>query len=387
MGYGFPIGGVAAFDIKKGLISPGGVGYDINCGVRLLATNLKKEEVYPKIKELLEELFKSVPSGVDAESRLKLDKKEMDKMLENGLDWAFEKGYANENDLKNCEEFGKMPADASKCSQKAKSRGNQQLGTLGAGNHFLEVQYVDELFEEKFGLKKGQVVIMIHCGSRGFGHQICTDFLRRIEKEMPEIVDKIPEHELAYAPAGSEIAEDYLKAMSAAANFAWVNRQVITHQTREVFSKIFGKTELRLIYDVSHNMAKIEKHDGKEFYVHRKGATRAFPGQPIFIPGSMGTASYVLVGTEESMQKTFGSTAHGAGRLLSRHAAKKKYLGENVKKELEKEKIYIKSASYRGVAEEAPGAYKDVEEVVEVSHETGIGKKVARLKPIGVIKG
>lgn len=387
-GYGLPIGAVVAFDIKNGCISPGGVGYDINCGVRLLTTNLEKEDIYPKIHELLEDLFKNIPSGVGSQSKLRLSDKEMDEVLNTGLQWALKNGYATQEDVENCEENGNMKqADASKISMRAKGRGRRQLGTLGAGNHFLEIQFVDEIFEEKFGLKKDQVVVMIHCGSRGLGHQNCTDYLRRIERELPEVMNKLPERELAYAPAGSEIANDYLGAMSSAANFAWVNRQVITHWTRESFRKIFGDVEMKLVYDVSHNMVKIEEHDGRELYVHRKGATRAFPEQAIFIPGSMGTASYVLVGTEEGMKQTFGSTAHGAGRLLSRHAAKKRYRGEEIKNTLEKIKIYVKSASSRGVAEEAPGAYKDVEEVVRISHETGIGKRIARLKPIGVVKG
>ncbi len=391
-GYGFSVGGVAAFDYNNGCITPGGIGYDVNCGVRLLVSQLKKEEMYPKIKELLEELFKNVPSGVGSESVFKLSDEELNDVLNNGLQWALKKGYATKDDIEHCEEHGSMEgADASKVSMKAKGRGRQQLGTLGAGNHFLEVQFVDEIFDkkvaEKFGINKaGQVVVLIHTGSRGLGHQVCTDYLRRIEKELPELVAKLPERELAYAPARSQIAVDYLKAMKAAANFGWCNRQLITYQTRAVFKKIFG-AELNLLYDVAHNMAKVEEYDGKKFYVHRKGATRAFPNQPIFIPGSMGTASYVLVGTEEAMKLSFGSTAHGAGRLLSRHAANKQYRGEIVKNELEKQKIYVKSASYSGISEEAPGAYKDVEEVVRVSHETGIGKKVARLKPIGVIKG
>ena len=380
-----------------------------NCGVRLLATNLKKEQITPQMKELLEQLFKDVPAGLGG-SNIRVDYDVLDKILNQGAKWAVENGYGNQEDLDNCESNGRMEtADFRKVSEKAKKRGRKQLATLGSGNHFLEIQYVDEIFDDEtakaFGFTNpGQVVVMIHCGSRGLGHQVCSDYLREMEKTFPELVKKLPDKQLIYAPAGSKLCEDYLKAMSAAANFAWCNRHIIGHQTREVFKKIFPGSELKTVYDVAHNICKVEEHDingeKKKVYLHRKGATRAFPpghpelsekyqktGQPILLPGSMGTASYVLVGTEVGMKTTFGSTAHGAGRVMSRHAALQKYRGEQVKKDLEAQNISLKSASWKGVAEEAPGVYKDVDEVVKVSHEVGIGKKVVRVKPMGVIKG
>lgn len=410
MGYGFPVGGVAAFDSKKGVISPGGIGYDINCGVRLLRTNLKRKDVEGKTKELLEIMFSKVPCGVGIKSSLRLEEKELDKVLKDGAAWAVKNGYGVKEDLEFCEENGTMKsADPSKISHHSKSRGKNQLGTLGAGNHFLEIQYVDKILDETaaktFGLEKDDVAIMIHCGSRGLGHQVCSDYLRRMEDSLPEIMKSIPDRELAYAPASSKIAKDYFKAMSAAANFAWCNRHMIAHRVRESFNEVFGdKVKIDTVYDVAHNMAKLEKHkfDGKEIevYVHRKGATRAFGpnleevpkkykkvGQPIILPGSMGTASYVLVGSKTSMKETFGSTAHGAGRTMSRHQANKEYNAERVKNELEGRKIYIKSRSLKGITEEAPGAYKDVDEVVQASHDAGIGNLVVRLRPMGVLKG
>jgi|APSaa5957512622_1039677.scaffolds.fasta_scaffold36091_1 tRNA-splicing ligase RtcB (3'-phosphate/5'-hydroxy nucleic acid ligase) len=408
-GYGFPIGGVAALDVKTGGISPGGIGYDINCGVRLLQTNLTKEQMYPKIKDLLDALFKSVPAGLGG-SNITVTTEVLDGLLNKGAKWAVENGYGNQDDLDHCESNGCMEqADASRVSDKAKNRGRKQLATLGSGNHFLEIQYVDEIYDvevaKAFGItEKDQVVLMIHCGSRGLGHQVCSDYLREMERTFPEIIAKIPDKELIYAPAGHKLCDDYLKAMSAAANFAWCNRHIIGHQTRLAFKKVFPDVELKTVYDVAHNICKVEEHkiDGemKKVYLHRKGATRAFPpghpelaeayrsvGQPIILPGSMGTASYILVGTEEGMEATFGSTAHGAGRVMSRHEALRKFKGEQVKKDLEAQKISLKSASWKGVAEEAPGVYKDIDEVARVSDETGIGKKVVRLRPIGVIKG
>ncbi|MFC1686136.1 RtcB family protein [Nanoarchaeota archaeon] len=407
-GYGFPIGGVAALDYEKGGISPGGIGYDINCGVRLLKTNLDKEDIYPKIKELLGSMVREVPAGLGS-SNISIDRKELDKVLNNGAEWAVENGYGTKEDLENCESNGGMKtADASVVSDKAKGRGHKQLATLGSGNHFLEVQYVDEIFDEEaakvFGLKKGQVTVMIHCGSRGLGHQVCSDYLREMEKTFPEIVSKLPDRELIYAPAKHPLCEKYLKAMSGAANFAWCNRHMIGHQVRYSFSKTFPQSKLKTIYDVAHNICKIENHkingEVKKVFMHRKGATRAFGpgnkeipkvyqkiGQPIILPGSMGTASYLLVGTKKGEEVSFSSTAHGAGRVMSRHAALKKFRGEDVKKDLKDKNIEIKSTSWRGIAEEAPGVYKDIEEVAKVSHELGIGKKVVRLKPIGVIKG
>jgi tRNA-splicing ligase RtcB (3'-phosphate/5'-hydroxy nucleic acid ligase) len=408
-GYGFPIGGVAALDVKTGGISPGGIGYDINCGVRLLRTNLTKEQMYPKIKDLLDSLFTYVPAGLGG-SNITVTAEVLNGVLNKGAKWAVENGYGNQDDLDHCESNGCMEeADASRVSDKAKNRGRKQLATLGSGNHFLEIQYVDEIYDvetaKAFGItEKDQVVLMIHCGSRGLGHQVCSDYLREMERTFPEIIAKIPDKELIYAPAGHKLCDDYLKAMSAAANFAWCNRHIIGHQTRLAFKKVFPDVELDTVYDVAHNICKVEEHkiDGemKKVYLHRKGATRAFPpghpelaeayrsvGQPIILPGSMGTASYILVGTSEGMEATFGSTAHGAGRVMSRHEALRRFKGEQVKKDLEVQKISLKSASWKGVAEEAPGVYKDIDEVARVSDEVGIGRKVVRLRPIGVIKG
>jgi tRNA-splicing ligase RtcB len=409
-GYGFPIGGVAAFDAEKGIISPGGIGYDINCGVRILTSNLGVDEVREKLEEILNVLYENIHTGIGSESKIRLETSELEELLDTGIDWAIKKGYATEEDKERCEENGRMPqADSSKVSDRAKKRGRKQVGSLGAGNHFIEIQAVEKILDkstaEKFGIKEeGQVVIMIHSGSRGLGHQVCTDYLRRMETEQPEIFKSLEDKELIYAPLGTEIADDYYKAMSAAANFGWCNRQVMTYETRNSFKKVFPNSDLKLMYDVCHNMAKLEEHeiDGKmkKVYVHRKGATRAFGpghreipeiyrdvGQPILIPGSMGTASYVLVGTDEGMKETFGSTPHGAGRLMSRHQANKLYTGEQVQKDLKSKGILVRSASWRGVSEEAPGAYKDIDEVVKVSHEVGIGKIVAKLVPLGVLKG
>jgi len=379
-----------------------------NCGVRLLRTNLKKDEIYPKIKELLESLFKHTPAGLGS-SNIRVSKEQIKSILENGAKWAVENKYGTKEDLEFCEENGNMKgANADYISEHAKDRGFKQVATLGSGNHFLEVQYVDEIYDkeaaEAFGIEKGQVVLMIHCGSRGLGHQVCSDYLREMEKTFPEIVEKLPDRELIYAPAEHPLAKKYFSAMAAAANFAWCNRHIIGHQCRIAFSEIFPKSKLETVYDVAHNIAKIEAHniDGKDtkVYMHRKGATRAFGpgnpeipkayqkvGQPIILPGSMGTASYILVGTKRAEEISFASTAHGAGREMSRHEALRHYTGEGIKKDLESRKIFIKAASWKGIAEEAPGAYKDVDEVVEVSHKVGIGNKVARLKPIGVIKG
>ncbi len=411
MGYGFSIGGVAAFDAKDGIITPGGIGFDINCGVRLLATNLTQKDVREKIDELLDQMFKRVPCGVGREAQLRLDDKQLEEVMIKGAKWAVEQGYGNEDDLIHCESNGVLPwANPSKVSQKAKARGKKQLGTLGAGNHFLEIQYVDEIYQKdvakKFGiLKKGQVVVMIHCGSRGFGHQVCTDYLRRMEDEYSDLIEKLPEKDLAYAPFNSKMGQDYFGAMACAANFAWANRHMIGYHVRKSFERVFGdKVKLTTVYDVCHNIAKIEEHNienkKRDVIVHRKGATRCFPaghpdvpeayrdvGHPVLIPGSMGTSSYVMVGTKETMDIAFGSTAHGAGRVMSRNEANRTFKGEQVKKNLEKDNIHLKSASWRGVSEEAPGVYKDIDEVIKVTEKAGISKAVARLKPIGVIKG
>lgn len=411
-GYGFCIGGVAAMDYEEGCISPGGIGFDINCGVRLLSTPLTREEVEPKIKELLNALFENVPAGVGSESKIRLTDEQLDEVLNNGSRWAVKNGYGMPEDYKLAEEGGSMEqADASCVSHKAKARGRKQLGTLGAGNHFLEVQYADKIFDEQtaktFGIEKeGQVTVMIHCGSRGLGHQVCSDYIRKMEEANPEAMQKLPDKDLIYAPAGSRLAGDYFKAMAAAANFAWVNRLIIAHNVRKAFAQVFDirPEDIHAVYDVCHNIAKIEEHeiDGRitKVYLHRKGATRAFPpgheelpdkykktGQPILIPGSMGTASYVLAGTERGMKESFGSTAHGAGRVMSRHKAKEQFRGEKVKAELETHNIYVKSASWKGISEEAPQVYKDIDEVVRVSHEAGIGNLVVKVKPVGVIKG
>lgn len=410
MGYGFSIGGVAAFDAETGIISPGGIGFDINCGVRLLATNLTKEDVEPKINELLEQMFKRIPCGVGKPSELKLTDRELEEVMVEGASWAVKKGYGIEEDIIHCESNGKLDwAKPTKVSQKARARGREQLGTLGAGNHFLEIQFVDEIYlpkvAKKFGItKSGQVVIMIHCGSRGFGHQICTDYLRRMEEEYSDLVSKLPEKDLAYAPFKSKLGQDYFGAMACAANFAWTNRHMIGHNVRLAFERVFEKVKVKTVYDVAHNIAKIEEHsvEGKQqnVIVHRKGATRCFPaghrevpaayrdvGHPVLIPGSMGTASYVLVGGEKTMDIAFGSTAHGAGRVMSRNEANSKFKGEQIKKDLEKKNIFLKSASWKGVSEEAPDVYKDIDEVIRVTQEAGISNAVARLRPMGVIKG
>jgi tRNA-splicing ligase RtcB len=407
-GYGFPIGGVAALDYEKGGISPGGIGYDINCGVRLLKSSLTKEEVEPKVKELLDKLLEYCPAGLGS-SNIRVDPEQINDILDKGAKWAVENGYGNEDDLKHSEEDGCMEqADAKAVSDLARKRGKKQIATLGSGNHFLEIQYVEKVFDKKtakaFGLEEGKAVFMIHCGSRGLGHQVCSDYLRQMEHTFPEIVKGLPDRELIYAPSGSDMFNKYFKAMCAAANFAWCNRHVLGHQTRLAVKDVLGDAKLETLYDVAHNIAKAEEHDidgdMKKVLVHRKGATRAFApgrkeipsvyrevGQPILLPGSMGTSSYVLVGTNEGMKVTFGSTAHGAGRVMSRHEAIRTFRGEKVVKDLEARGIHVKGVSWKGIAEEASGAYKDVDEVVKVSHDAGIGKLVVRLKPIGVVKG
>ena len=413
-GYGFPVGGVGAMDAEDGCISPGSVGYDINCGVRMVKTNLEYTDVRGKETELVDALFEAIPSGLGGGGVIQAGASQMDHILERGVDWALEAGWAVESDLAHCEDEGFRPeADADAVSERAKNRGKNQVGSLGSGNHFLEVQRVTDIFQEEvaaeFGLTEDQIVVLIHCGSRGLGHQVCTDYLRNIEQSHGDLLDTLPDKELAAAPAGSELAEEYYKAMGAAINFAWVNRQLIMHQTRQVFEQVFDATwqelEMDLLYDVAHNIAKKEVHevDGeeRELYVHRKGATRSLPagrpelppayrdvGQPVIIPGSMGAGSYVLRGGEESLDRSFGSTAHGAGRLMSRTQAKNTYWGEDVQERLEsQEKIYVRAQSGATVAEEAPGVYKDVDEVVRVSDELGIGEIVARTFPVCNIKG
>lgn len=401
-GYGFPIGGVAAFDVKEGVISPGGVGYDVNCGVRLIRTNLTEKEVRPRIKELVDTLFKNVPSGLGSKGRIRLHWTQLDDVLAEGAKWAVDNGYGWKEDLEHLEEGGRMEgADPNAVSQKAKQRGAPQLGSLGSGNHFLEVQVVDKIFDEKiakaYGLFEGQVVVMVHTGSRGLGHQVASDYLRIMEKANRKYGVPWPDRELVSVPFQTEEGQRYFSAMKAAANFAWANRQMITHWVRESFEEVFKRKaedmEMSIVYDVAHNIAKVEEHevDGRrvKVVVHRKGATRAYRdvGQPVLIPGSMGTASYVLAGAEGAMRETFGSTCHGAGRLLSRKAATRQYRGDRLRNELLRQGIYIRAASLRVVAEEAPGAYKSVDNVVNVVHQAGIANLVARMRPMGVAKG
>jgi tRNA-splicing ligase RtcB len=410
VGYGFPIGGVAAFDVDKGVISPGGVGYDINCSVRLLKTNLKKEDIMKKQKEITEALYKKIPSGVGRGSPFNISKQKLNEVLEGGAKYIVEKlKLGVKEDYLHTEEEGCMKeANAKKISDRAVKRGIGQLGTLGAGNHFLEVQYVDEIFDEKIakeiGIKKNQVTIMIHCGSRGLGHQTASDYIQWMEKEYG--FENLPDRELINAPIKSTLGKDYYKAMCAAANFAFANKQIITHWIREEFEKIFSesKPKIDVVYDVCHNIAKFEEHvvDGKKRIVciHRKGATRAFGpgrkeipdayrkiGQPVIIPGSMGTASYLLIGTKKAEELTFGSTVHGAGRISSRSFALKNLNGEEIKKQLNKKGIEVQAGSWKSLAEEAPEVYKDIDEVVRVVDELGISKKIARMKPLAVVKG
>jgi len=412
-GYGFPVGGVAAMDAEEGMISPGGVGYDINCGVRLLRSNLTENDVRLKLKELVTDLFSSIPSGVGSKGAVKLSHSQLDEVLVRGVDWAIDHGYGSTHDSDVCEENGQIKnADPNKVSDKARKRGAPQLGSLGSGNHFLEVQKVAEIHDEeaakRMGIKEGTITILIHCGSRGFGHQVCSDYLRISEQSMEKYDITLADRELACVPNTSEEGESYRKAMFAALNFAWSNRQMITHWTRKSFERVFNQSEsdleMNLVYDVAHNIAKVEKHkvDGKErkLVVHRKGATRAFPanreevplkyrdlGQPVLVPGSMGTASWILLGKPNSMDLSFGSTAHGAGRTMSRSKARRDFTEDNVRKSLSDKGIFIKALTRDGVVEETPQAYKDVDAVVDVSHNLGIATKVAKLVPIGVIKG
>lgn len=412
-GYGFPVGGVAAMDAQDGMISPGGVGYDINCGVRLLRSNLTEDDVRPKLKDLVNDLFSSIPSGVGSKGAVNLSPRQLDEVLVRGVDWAIDNGYGTRDDSDVCEENGRIAdADPGKVSDKARKRGAPQLGSLGSGNHFLEVQRVAEIHDEeaasRMGIREGTITVLIHCGSRGFGHQVCSDYLRVSEQALGKYGIDLADRELACVPNTSEEGESYRKAMFSALNFAWSNRQMITHWTRKSFERVFGRTEsdldMNLVYDVAHNIAKVERHrvDGKErkLVVHRKGATRAFPpdrdevparyrdlGQPVLIPGSMGTASWILLGQPNSMDLSFGSTAHGAGRMMSRTKARRNFTESDVKKSLGDKGIFIRALTRDGVVEETPQAYKDVDAVVGVSHNLGIATKVAKLVPVGVIKG
>jgi tRNA-splicing ligase RtcB (3'-phosphate/5'-hydroxy nucleic acid ligase) len=413
-GYGFPIGGVAATRVKDGVVSPGGVGFDINCGIRLLRTNLSVEEIKPRIEDLVYALYSSVPSGVGSEGKIKINEKELDKVLLKGAAWAVERGYGESEDLVFTEEKGCLKsADCDKVSQKAKKRGLPQLGTLGSGNHFLEIQVVEQIYEREIAqamgiMETGQILLTVHTGSRGLGHQVCDEYIRVMSGAMLRYGINLPDRQLACAPVQSSEGQDYLSAMACAANYAWANRQCITHWVRESFIKVLGKSPRELgleqIYDVAHNIAKIEQYnlDGKNqsLCVHRKGATRAFPaghadlpalyrniGQPVLIPGDMGRYSYIAVGTETAMRETFGSTCHGAGRLQSRTAAKKGLRGSDVAHKLAMRGIFVKADSMGSLAEEASEAYKDVAEVVEVTQKADISRKVARTVPLGVIKG
>lgn len=412
-GYGFPIGGVAAFDAENGIVSPGGVGYDINCGVRLLTTPLTAEEVQPEIKRLCDTIFKDVPSGVGSEGRIKLSHDELDEATSLGVDWALEMGYGTKEDKEHCEEYGRIEgADPTKVSATAKKRGKSQFGTLGAGNHFLEIQVVEKVFKKDiakaFGLEEGKATVMIHCGSRGYGHQICSDSIPPILNLARKKSLWLPDPELAYASLDSREAQDYLAGMRCAVNYAFTNRHIIAHWTRECFDKVFGKgtgEQMKLIYDVAHNIAKFEEHvvDGKRInlIVHRKGATRAFPkgrpelpsayiniGQPVIIPGSMGTASYVLVGNPTGLEVAFGTTCHGAGRTMSRGEAIRTHRGNEVAKELwDRNKIYVRATEPKVIAEEAPDAYKNIDDVVQSVQDAGISDIVAKLRPLGVVKG
>lgn len=409
-GYGFPIGGVAATRLPRGVISPGGVGYDINCGVRMLISDLTLEEARPKLEELADQLMRAVPSGTGRGGRLKLSVKELDEVLEGGASWCVARGFGRADDASVLEESGRLAgADPSLVSERAKMRGRDQLGTLGSGNHFLEVQAVEEILDgaaaAAFGLKKGQVAVSIHCGSRGFGHQVCADYVREMLAKLARYGFDLPDRELACAPADSPEGSRYLAAMAAAANFAWANRQIIAHHVGIEWDLLFGKERpLRTLYDVCHNVAKREWHEVEgermEVLVHRKGATRAFGpgrpevperyrdvGQPVLIPGTMGTASYVLRGTEEAMKRTFGTVCHGAGRRMSRHAAKRQVQGEELRGRLERAGIVVRCFSNVGLAEEAPEAYKDVEDVVDVVEAAGLAVKIAKLRPVAVIKG
>jgi tRNA-splicing ligase RtcB (3'-phosphate/5'-hydroxy nucleic acid ligase) len=409
LGYGFPIGGVAAFQEKEGIISPGGVGFDINCGVRLLHSNLKTKTVQPLVSTLIDSLFQAVPSGVGSTGRLHASDQELTEAFIYGAKWALDQGYGVKADIEHCEENGQMAgADPSQVSIKARKRGKPQFGTLGSGNHFLEIQRVDEIFDQtiakRFGLFRDQITVMIHCGSRGAGHQICTDHLEVLSRAVHKYKIDIPDKQLACAPLDSPEAKNYFGAMVCAANYAWANRHIIAHWTREVFEKYFGDIDLTLLYDVAHNVAKIEEHSvnglKERLYVHRKGATRAFGpgknevpeayrdvGQPVIIPGSMGTPSYILCGSNKALELTFGSACHGAGRVMSRTQAKKTYSGQDVKAILSGRGIKVKATHPAMLAEEAPQVYKPSDEVVEVVHNLGIATRVAKLVPLGVSKG
>ena len=400
IGYGLPMGAVGAFDSEEGVISSGCTGFDINCGINMIRTNIPANEIQKRMKDLTESLFKNIPCGVGSKGKLRVEPEKFDSVLTEGCNWAVENGYGIKKDIENTEELGKMEgADASKVSDLAKKRGRPQLGTLGAGNHFLEIQNVDKIFEEKYGKKyglvEGNTVIMLHCGSRGLGHQVASDYLKIHERAAKTYGIKLPDRQLVCAPVNSKEGQDYFKAMKCAVNYAFTNRLVMTHWIRETFEQMFKQDwesmDMHTIYALAHNICKLEEHtvDGKKkkVYVHRKGATRSFPDTPALIAGSMGTASYILHGTEKAMEKTFGSTCHGAGRALSRHAAISKFRGDDIKQQLAAKGIIARSTSPKVLAEEAPDAYKDIDNVIESVHGAGVSKKVARMTPLGVVKG
>ena len=412
-GYGFPIGGVAAFDWQTGVVSPGGVGYDINCGVRLATTGLVEKEIRPKLADLVDALYRSIPCGIGSTGSVKLNTREEKKVLQQGSRWAVQQGYGEARDLNHTEDGGCLPqADPQELSPRALERGKRQLGTLGSGNHFLEIGVVDTIYDpevaDRFGLFENQVTVMLHSGSRGLGYQVCDDFLAQMAKAVHKLPLQLPDRQLACAMIQSDLGQRYLRAMACAANYAWANRQIMMCQAREVMLKVLGMGPralgMHLLYDVCHNIAKKEQHqvDGQNrtVCVHRKGATRAFgpghpsldeifhtTGQPVIIPGDMGTASYVLVGSEQAMAETFGSTCHGAGRVLSRKAAKKASKGRAIYRELADKGILVRWHGRSTLAEEMPDAYKDISQVVDVVHGAGISRKIAKLRPIGVIKG
>ena len=412
-GYGFPIGGVAAFQMKEGIISPGGVGYDINCGCRLMTTSLKASEIRPYVKDLISALFKNIPAGVGSEGAIHLSKQDEAKVALEGASWAVKKGFGQPEDLERTEDYGALDgADPSVLSDRAVKRGLDQLGTLGSGNHFVELQVVDHVYDywtaDRFNLFEGQATILIHSGSRGFGHQICDDFLKEMTAESSIIDLQLPDRQLACAPLTSDLGRRYLSAMACAANYAWANRQILMHLAQETLITTLSirpdELDMKLLYDVCHNIAKKELHnlDGQDtlLCVHRKGATRSLPpghpvlpqiykdtGQPVLIPGDMGTYSYVLVGAQGAMELSFGSSCHGAGRSLSRSKAVKMAKGRSIHRELEDKGIIVQSRGKLTLKEEMPEAYKDVSQVVEVVHESGLAKKVARLRPLGAIKG
>jgi tRNA-splicing ligase RtcB len=412
-GYGFPIGGVAATRLPDGVISPGGIGYDINCGVRLMATRITRQEAEPHLQDLASALYNNCPSGVGVKGSVPLSEKELDRVCREGASWALKNGYAQPEDLPRTEEAGRIEAADPTCvSRRAKERGRPQLGTLGGGNHFIEVDIVEDVFHPEaaraMGLVEGTLALQIHCGSRGLGHQVCSDYVKELQAAVQRYGIRLPDRELVCAPLDSPEGRRYLAAMACAANYAFANRQVLAHHARRSFEQVLAghvkEWDLRQVYDIAHNIGKIEEHvvDGERMRlcVHRKGATRAFGpgfaglpeeyrnlGQPVLVPGSMGTASWVLLGTEDSMAQSFGSTCHGAGRVMSRHQAKQSVRGDQLRRELEQQGVTIRTGSLSGLAEEAPEAYKKVDDVVEVVVQAGIAKKVARLRPVVVIKG